>query len=98
MANATGYQNVNISGSANPLTNITVTIPGPLNANYYLPYVAPNMSAVDAGGGPVFAAPGLNTTFTQAAAGSPVNLTAQGKKVPSATVGSSFSIVVGVLR
>lgn len=73
--------NNNISASDNP-TNATGTIPGPLNAKLYVPFTAPDLSAVGAGGGPVFVAPGLNTSFTAAVAPPPVNLTAENKTVP----------------
>ncbi len=48
----------------------------------YVPFTAPNTSAVGAGGGPVFVAPGLNTSFTAAVAPAPVNLTALNQTVP----------------
>ncbi|KAI0261864.1 phosphoesterase family-domain-containing protein [Gloeopeniophorella convolvens] len=79
VAAATGYKNLNISGDAIPLTNATGTIPGPLNAELYVPFTAPNTSAVGAGGGPVFIAQGLDTNFTAAQAPAPVNLTALGQ-------------------
>ncbi|KAH9016771.1 hypothetical protein EDB85DRAFT_2295078 [Lactarius pseudohatsudake] len=63
-----------------PLTNIPDTIQGPLNVQYYVPTTAPNTSAVGAGGGAIFVASGVDTSFTAASA--PVNLTAQGKTVP----------------
>jgi hypothetical protein len=47
-----------------------------------VPFTAPNTSAVGAGGGSVFIASGLNTSFTAAVAPAPVNLTAQNKTVP----------------
>jgi len=82
VANATGYTNEDIPDADIPLTNITKTIPGPLNAQYYVPFVAPNTSAVGAGGGPVFLAQGLDTSLTAAAAPKPVNLTALNQTVP----------------
>ncbi|KAH8989929.1 phosphoesterase family-domain-containing protein [Lactarius hatsudake] len=82
VANATGYTNLDIALADIPLTNTTGIIPGPLNAQYYVPITAPNTSAVGAGGGPVFVASGLDTSFTAASAPAPVNLTAQGKTVP----------------
>jgi hypothetical protein len=47
-----------------------------------VPFTAPNTSAVGAGGGPVFVASDLNTSFTAAVAPPPVNLTAQNQTVP----------------
>jgi len=83
VTSATGYQNLNITGADIPLTNITGTIPGPLNPNLYVPFTAPNVSAVAAGGGQVFVAPGNNLNLTAANAPSPVNLTALGLNVPA---------------
>ncbi|KAH9011126.1 hypothetical protein EDB84DRAFT_1681097 [Lactarius hengduanensis] len=82
VANATGYTNLDIALADIPLTNTTGIIPGPLNVQYYVPITAPNTSAVGAGGGAVFVASGLDTSFTAASAPAPVNLTAQGKTVP----------------
>lgn len=67
-----------------PLTNLTGVYNGPLNANQYVPFTAPNMSAVGAGGQGVFVAPSLNTSLTPAAAPAPVNLTALNATVPAA--------------
>ena len=83
VADVTGFVNNNISGSEIPLTNISGTIPGPLNQNLFVPFLAPNLSAVGAGGGPVFIAPGLNTSLTTANAPAPVNLTALNEMVPA---------------
>ncbi|KAN0135813.1 Phosphoesterase family domain containing protein [Lactarius tabidus] len=83
VANATNYTNLDISAADIPLTNLTGNIPGPLNARYYVPFTAPNTSAVGAGGGPVFIGPGLNTSFTAANAPAPVNLAAQNQTVPA---------------
>jgi len=81
VAAATGYTNVKAS-SSEVLTNATGTIPGPLNPELYVPFTAPNTSAVGAGGGSVFVAPGMNTSFTAAVAPAPVNLTQQNKTLP----------------
>lgn len=66
-----------------PLTNLTAVFNGPLNANQYVPFTAPNMSAVGAGGQGVFVADALNTSFTPAVAPAPVNLTALNETVPA---------------
>ncbi|KAI0798227.1 phosphoesterase family-domain-containing protein [Abortiporus biennis] len=84
VAGVTGYQNQNISGSSIPLTNLTGTIPGPLNPQFYVPYPAPNVNATGAGGGSVFVAPGLNASLTPDKLPAPVNLTSLGEQVPSA--------------
>jgi len=81
VAAATGYTNLNVS-SDDVLTNATGTIPGPLNPNQYVPFTAPNTSAVGAGGGPVFVSSGLNTSFTAAVAPAPVNLTQANQTLP----------------
>ena len=83
VASATGYKNVKVSGADVPLTNASGTTPGPLNPNMYVPFLAPNISAIGAGGGPVFIAHGLNTSLTAANAPPPVNLTAMHETVPS---------------
>ncbi|PCH37423.1 hypothetical protein WOLCODRAFT_109837 [Wolfiporia cocos MD-104 SS10] len=89
VANVTGWKNNGITAgsSAIPLTNLTGDIPGPLNPEYYLPFTAPDTSAVGAGGGPVFLGPGLNTSITVASLAdtAPVNLTAEGQQLPWAT-------------
>jgi hypothetical protein len=58
IADAVNYTNTHVADADIPLTNITSSIPGPLNANVDLqtPWPAPNTSAVGAGGGPVFVA------------------------------------------
>lgn len=81
VAAATNYTNLNVS-SESVLTNATGTISGPLNPNQYVPFTAPNTSAIGAGGGPVFVSPGMNTSFTAAVAPAPVNLTQENKTLP----------------
>ncbi|EKM52917.1 uncharacterized protein PHACADRAFT_176901 [Phanerochaete carnosa HHB-10118-sp] len=76
VANVTGYTNVELTPDQYPLTNLTTVFNGPLNPDQYVPFTAPNMSAVGAGGQGVFVAPSLNTSFTAALAPAPVNLTA----------------------
>ncbi|KAH9022643.1 hypothetical protein EDB85DRAFT_2151670 [Lactarius pseudohatsudake] len=76
IANSTGYTNIDVFLADIPLANITGTIPGPLNAQFYVPITVPNTSAVGAGGGPLFVASGLDTSFTAASAPASVNLTA----------------------
>lgn len=83
VAEITGWQNVNVTGDAIPLTNISGPIPGALNANAYVPFTAPNVSAVGAGGGKVFVVPSVNLNLTSANAPSPVNLTNLGDQVPA---------------
>ena len=83
VANVTGYTNVDVPADQMPLTNLTGVFNGPLNANQYVPFTAPNMSAVGAGGQGVFVADSLNTSFTPAVAPAPVNLTALNETVPA---------------
>ena len=71
VANVTGYKNMDVTGDAIPLTNLTTTSPGPLNPARWVPFTAPNTSAVGAGGGAVFLAPHVNTSFTAAVAPAP---------------------------
>ncbi len=71
--------------------SITVSLTGcsniahhfPVDPNQYVPFLAPNMSAVGAGGGPVFVASNLDQSLTTANAPAPVNLTALNETVPS---------------
>lgn len=83
VADITGWKNVNVAGNAIPLTNISGPIPGALNANAYVPFTAPNVSAIGAGGGKVFVAPNLNLSLTAAIAPPPTNLTGLGQSVPA---------------
>lgn len=54
------------------------------DAEQYVPFLAPNTSAVSAGGQGVFVASSLNTSLTASSAPAPVNLTALGQQVPAA--------------
>ncbi|GJJ13952.1 hypothetical protein Clacol_008209 [Clathrus columnatus] len=83
VAEVTGWKNVNVTDNAIPLTNISGPIPGPLNSDVYIPFTAPNVSAVGAGGGKVFVAPNINLNLTAANAPAAVNLTGQGLNVPA---------------
>lgn len=75
VANVTGYKNNGMTGSSHlPLLNLTETIPGPLNPQYWIPYLAPNTSGTGGGSGPTFVANGTNMSMTTSSA--PVNLTA----------------------
>ncbi|KAI0752732.1 phosphoesterase family-domain-containing protein [Daedaleopsis nitida] len=87
VANATGWKNNGISGNSSmiPLLNISGPIPGPLNVEHYIPFAAPNASAVGAGGQGVFVAQGVDASLTAASLPAPVNLTAQGQANPWGT-------------
>ncbi|KIJ60114.1 hypothetical protein HYDPIDRAFT_32536 [Hydnomerulius pinastri MD-312] len=73
VAEATGYQNMNVTDI--PLLNITETIPGPLNPEYWVPYLAP-MNGTGGGSGATFISPGTNMSLNMNTAPAPVNLTA----------------------
>ncbi|KZT51913.1 hypothetical protein CALCODRAFT_476581 [Calocera cornea HHB12733] len=81
------YTNLDVTNP--PATNLTGNIPGPLNAQYWVPFVAPNTAAVGAGGGPVFVGAGTDMSLTAANAPAPVNLTALGETLPDSTPASS---------
>lgn len=74
VANATSYQNVNVTGADIPLLNLTGTIPGALNYDAYVPYLAPDVNSTGAGGGPTFVAPNVNLSLNVNTAPAPVNL------------------------
>ncbi|KAH7908253.1 phosphoesterase family-domain-containing protein [Hygrophoropsis aurantiaca] len=74
VADVTGYKNLDVTDI--PLLNITETIPGPLNPEYYVPYLAPT-NGTGGGSGPTYIAPGTNMSLNAANAPAPVNLTAQ---------------------
>ncbi|ORY66654.1 phosphoesterase family-domain-containing protein [Leucosporidium creatinivorum] len=84
VANATGYKNNDLTSSSTdlPLTNITGTIPGPANSAYWTPILAPNVSAVGAGGGPVHLDASVDKSLTSY---TPQNLTALGVANPEST-------------
>ncbi|KAF9229734.1 hypothetical protein BS17DRAFT_771841 [Gyrodon lividus] len=77
VADTTGYQNNDLTASSTlPLLNISKTIPGPLNPQYWVPYLAPNTAGTGGGNGTTFVAPGTNMSLNAANAPAPVNLTA----------------------
>lgn len=78
VASVTSYHNNNLTNSSAslPQLNITGTIPGPLNPNYFVPYLAPNTNSTGGGSGKTFVAPNVNTSLTPANAPAPVNITA----------------------
>ena len=53
-----------------------MTIPGALNPQYYVPYLAPNTSAMGGGNGSTFVPNGTNLALNASDAPAPVNLTA----------------------
>ncbi|GEM11770.1 acid phosphatase [Rhodotorula toruloides] len=84
-ANATGYQNNGLTNSSSnlTLTNLTGIFPGFANDQMWTPILAPNMSAVGAGGGPVFAGNGTDTSLTSW--DQPINWTARSEPNPGHT-------------
>ncbi|KAF9234977.1 phosphoesterase family-domain-containing protein [Melanogaster broomeanus] len=98
VANTTSYANNNLTTSNLPLLNATGTIPGPLNSDYYVPYLAPDINATGGGSGPTFVAPNLNMSLNATTAPAPVNLTvpAPGTNTTSPSTGAAVSVAVGV--
>ncbi|KAF8446354.1 phosphoesterase family-domain-containing protein [Boletus edulis BED1] len=87
VANVTGYKNNGLTGKSKlPFLNITTTIPGPLNPQYYVPYLAPN-NATGGGNGTTFVASGTNLTLNASDAPAPVNLTANSTMTTSGAIG-----------
>jgi hypothetical protein len=77
VASVTSYHNNNLTNSsALPQLNLTGTIPGPLNPDYFVPYLAPNTNSTGGGSGKTFVAPNVNTSLTTANAPAPVNISA----------------------
>ncbi|KIJ68843.1 hypothetical protein HYDPIDRAFT_107104 [Hydnomerulius pinastri MD-312] len=99
VASTTSYKNNNLTTDSLPLTNLTGTIAGPLNPDYYVPYLAPNINSTGTGSGPTFVGQGVNMSLNAGDAPAPVNLTASsqgGKGSTGAGVGIRAS-VQGVL-
>jgi hypothetical protein len=92
VANATSYQNNNLTTDNLPLLNLTGTIPGALNPDAYVPYLAPNVDSTGAGGGPTFVAPGVNTSLNASTAPTPVNVTEAAGSSTSSTRGTGAGI------
>ncbi|GBE83474.1 phosphoesterase family-domain-containing protein [Sparassis latifolia] len=91
-ATANWTNNGLIANSSNiPLLNLTGTIAGPLNPELYLPFTAPDASAMGPGAPGVFVSPGTNTSFTTSDLPAPVNLTNLGQPLPwSASPGYDY--------
>ncbi|KAG1738600.1 phosphoesterase family-domain-containing protein [Suillus paluster] len=93
VASATSYKNNNLTGSSSglPQLNITGTIPGPLNPDYYVPYLAPT-NGTGGGSGPTFVASNINKTLTPANAPAPVNISATSTPTPTTTTSSATGL------
>ncbi|KIJ21416.1 hypothetical protein PAXINDRAFT_94998 [Paxillus involutus ATCC 200175] len=77
VAETIGYKNNDLTASSNlPLLNLSGAIPGPLNPQYWVPYLAPNTSGTGGGSGPTVVLPGTNMALNSSSAPAPVNLTA----------------------
>ncbi|KAG0703089.1 phosphoesterase family-domain-containing protein [Suillus ampliporus] len=87
VASTTSYTNNNLTASSStlPQLNLTGTIPGPLNPDYYVPYLAPYTNVTGGGSGPTFVASTVNKTLSPANAPAPVNISA----TPAATTTTS---------
>lgn len=92
VANATSYQNNNLTTDNLPLLNLTGTIPGALNPVAYVPYLAPDVNSTGAGGGPTFVAPNVNMSLNVSSAPAPVNLSAEASTTSGARVGARVGI------
>ncbi|KAG1809990.1 phosphoesterase family-domain-containing protein [Suillus plorans] len=76
VASHTSYKNNNLTASSTlPQLNITGTIPGPLNPDYYVPYLAPT-NGTGGGSGPTFFASNVNMSLNASDAPAPINITA----------------------
>jgi hypothetical protein len=84
VANVTGYTNLDLTEDKFPLLNLTGTYAGPLNAQIYVPFLAPDVNATGAGNGTVFIPPGVNLSLNASSAPAAVNLTAMNITLPSA--------------
>ncbi|KAF9229732.1 hypothetical protein BS17DRAFT_771839 [Gyrodon lividus] len=91
VANATSYENNDLTTTSLPLLNLTGTIPGPLNPEYYVPYLAPNVNSTGGGSGPTFVGQGVNMSLNSGDAPAPVNLTSA-----SSQTGTGVNVRVGV--
>ncbi|KAK4057344.1 hypothetical protein OIO90_001410 [Microbotryomycetes sp. JL221] len=83
VANKTGHVNNNLTGAnvnSLPLTNLTGIFDGYCNPEQWTPVLAPNVSAVGAGGGPVFVYSSLDRSLTSFTA---QNLTSLGLTNPA---------------
>ncbi|KAF8557382.1 hypothetical protein OG21DRAFT_1520464 [Imleria badia] len=94
VANATSYQNNNLTTKGLPLMNLTGTIPGALNPDAYVPYLAPNVNTTGAGGGPTFVAPNVNMSLNASTAPAPVNMSATNSS--STTSGAGVGVRAGI--
>ncbi|KAH0838654.1 phosphoesterase family-domain-containing protein [Lanmaoa asiatica] len=84
VANATSYKNNNLTTNNIPLLNLTTTIPGPLNLDMWIPWLAPT-NGTGAGGGPTFVASNVNMSLNASTAPAPVNLTGSASSNTSST-------------
>jgi hypothetical protein len=94
VADVTSYENNNLTTNSLPPLNITGTIPGALNPDAYVPYLAPTNST-GTGGGPTFFAPNVNMSLNASTAPAPVNLTALAAS-SSGKSGTRASVRVGI--
>ncbi|KAF7337154.1 hypothetical protein MVEN_02153400 [Mycena venus] len=84
VAQKTGYKNVNLPAGQVPMFNLSGAVPGPLTSALFVPFAAPDLSALGAGGDGVLIRPGLNTSLTQASGllPPPVNMLALNRTTP----------------
>ncbi|KAJ7087029.1 phosphoesterase family-domain-containing protein [Mycena crocata] len=91
VAERTNYTNVFVPANEAPMFNLSGVAPGPLTSSLFVPFAAPNLTAVGAGGGDVHTRPGLDPTLTPGALPPPVNLIAQNKTTPWQMSGRTVS-------
>ncbi|KAG1758028.1 phosphoesterase family-domain-containing protein [Suillus lakei] len=98
VASNTSYKNNNLTASSAslPQLNITGTIPGPLNPDYYVPYLAPNTAGTGGGSGVTFVAPNVNTSLTSANAPAPVNITTPTTSSAAGLTSNAGTMIVAV--
>lgn len=99
VANITSYKNNDLTGTSPslPQLNITGTIPGPLNPDYYVPYLAPNTSGTGGGSGPTFVASNVNMSLNSTDAPAPVNISAATTTSSAAGVTSNARSMIAAI-
>ncbi|KAL1725612.1 phosphoesterase family-domain-containing protein [Schizophyllum commune] len=82
VARETGYENTDVPEEARPLLNIS-GFAGPLNAESYIPFYAPDdLTVIGSGGQAVYVSDSLDTSVTYDTLGDAVNLTDSGAQNP----------------
>ncbi|KAJ7602380.1 phosphoesterase family-domain-containing protein [Roridomyces roridus] len=74
IADKTGYKKLHVPANEVPMFNLSGVVPGPLTSSRYVPFTAPNVTALGAGGRGVLLRPGLDLNLTPERMPAPVNL------------------------